>query len=229
MGPVAFTRRIPKPWSGGRLRLSASPLSLAWTETALCLRGAMIDALSRLRGLTAAWLEVQPVDVVRRDAARLLRVHALRAADALQLAAALAAAENNPSALSIVTLDDRLAEAAEREGFPLMRERVTNDSVAGRILKPTAGDQGGIQDLRRQLSWPQNLEGEDARFHGDTLAFESAGDIRGMAEYGQNPYAYHPQRYWIRVGVHPRHRRKGIGTALCASAASRKPNGDGAP
>lgn len=103
----------------------------------------------------------------------------LRAADALQLAAALAAAENNPSALSIVTLDDRLAEAAEREGFPLMRERVTNDSVAGRILKPTAGDQGGIQDLRRQLSWPQNLEGGDARFHGDTLAFESAGGHQG--------------------------------------------------
>jgi len=40
-----------------------------------------------------------------------------RAADALQLAAAFVAAENRPSALEVVTLDDRLAEAAGKEGF----------------------------------------------------------------------------------------------------------------
>jgi predicted nucleic acid-binding protein len=50
---------------------------------------------------------------VRRTAQRLLRVHELRAADALQLAAASTAAEDLP----FVTLDDRLALAAAREGF----------------------------------------------------------------------------------------------------------------
>jgi hypothetical protein len=50
-------------------------------------------------------------------ARRVLRVHALRAADALQLAAALLVSEGNPGSLEVVTLDDRLLDAARREGF----------------------------------------------------------------------------------------------------------------
>jgi hypothetical protein len=44
-------------------------------------------------------------------------VHPLRAADALQLAAAVIAAERRPASLEVVTLDDRLASAARKEGF----------------------------------------------------------------------------------------------------------------
>jgi uncharacterized protein len=40
--------------------------------------------------------------------------------DALQLAAAFAAAEGRPSSVELVTLDDRLAAAARREGFALI-------------------------------------------------------------------------------------------------------------
>jgi len=47
-------------------------------------------------------------------------VHPLRAADALQLAAAFVAAERQPSSLAVVTLDDRLAVAARKEGFVLI-------------------------------------------------------------------------------------------------------------
>jgi hypothetical protein len=54
---------------------------------------------------------------VRRTAERLLRVHALRSADSLQLAAAITAADHNPSTLELVCLDDRLTAAARREGF----------------------------------------------------------------------------------------------------------------
>lgn len=71
----------------------------------------------RLRHLARAWSEVSPSDAVRTTAQRMLRVHPLRAADALQLAAAVVAAEHEPGSLTFVTLDDRLAEAAEREGF----------------------------------------------------------------------------------------------------------------
>jgi predicted nucleic acid-binding protein len=74
-------------------------------------------AVARLDLLGAAWQEVQPSQSLRRSAIRLLRVHALRAADAMQLAAALAASEGDPRSLILVTLDDRLAEAAAREGF----------------------------------------------------------------------------------------------------------------
>jgi predicted nucleic acid-binding protein len=78
---------------------------------------AMIASLQRLDSLAEAWNEVQPVAAVRGTARRLLRVHPLRAADALQLAAAVVAAEGIPASLSIVTLDERLAAAARREGF----------------------------------------------------------------------------------------------------------------
>jgi predicted nucleic acid-binding protein len=47
-------------------------------------------------------------------------VHPLRTADALQLAAAFVAAEQRPSSLEVVTLDDRLAAAARKEGFQLV-------------------------------------------------------------------------------------------------------------
>jgi hypothetical protein len=78
---------------------------------------AVAAALERLDELRDGWQEVEPTDGLRRTARRLLRLHALRSADALQLAAAVAAAEENPAALEIVTLDERLAEAARREGF----------------------------------------------------------------------------------------------------------------
>jgi predicted nucleic acid-binding protein len=78
---------------------------------------AMVDALERLRGLAGAWQEVQPTARVRQTAIRLPRVHGLRGADALQLAAAIAAAEDHPASLPMVTMDGRLAQAAEREGF----------------------------------------------------------------------------------------------------------------
>jgi len=43
-------------------------------------------------------------------------------ADALQLAAAFVVAERRPSSLEVVTLDDRLAAAASKEGFVLVEE-----------------------------------------------------------------------------------------------------------
>jgi hypothetical protein len=44
-------------------------------------------------------------------------VHPLRAADALQLAAAYVIAERRPATLEVVTLDERLRLAAMKEGF----------------------------------------------------------------------------------------------------------------
>lgn len=63
---------------------------------------------------------VADVPAVLRRARRLLAAHTLRAADAMQLAAALLACEDDPSHLPLVTLDDRLAEAATREGFTVV-------------------------------------------------------------------------------------------------------------
>ena len=96
----------------------ASAISRLEREGALDEPGA-IDAFDRLHQLSRAWHEVEPGDPVREAAVRFLRVHPLRAADALQLAAAFIAAERRPPSLEIVTLDDRLAAAARKEGFAL--------------------------------------------------------------------------------------------------------------
>jgi len=81
---------------------------------------AIIAAFSRLGQFKAAWHEINPSDAVRETAARFLRVHPLRGADALQLAAAFAAAEGRPASLELITLDDRLCMAARKEGFAVV-------------------------------------------------------------------------------------------------------------
>jgi hypothetical protein len=75
----------------------------------------------RLNALRAGWHEVEPGEELRESAERFLRVHDLRTADALQLAAAVYVAEARPSTLEFVSLDDRLLAAARREGFPTMK------------------------------------------------------------------------------------------------------------
>jgi predicted nucleic acid-binding protein len=73
--------------------------------------------LDRLETLAASWVEVLPTLRLRRTAQRLLRVHPLRAADALQLAAAVIAFEGEYSQKEFVCLDEELGKAARREGF----------------------------------------------------------------------------------------------------------------
>src|SRR5437899_2465820 len=81
---------------------------------------AVAQAFERLKQLAAGWHEVDPSDSVREAAVRFLRVHPLRAADSLQLAAAFVAAERRPASLEVVTLDDRLRVAARKEGFAVI-------------------------------------------------------------------------------------------------------------
>ncbi len=127
---------VAEPQTRGLLDLLApDPLMLVWwgtpvectsavarreREGALPARDAA-RALDRLRSIADEWQEVLPSGPVRSTAQRLLRVHPLRAADALQLAAAIVGAEHEPASLEVVCLDERLAEAAHREGFPVVQ------------------------------------------------------------------------------------------------------------
>jgi predicted nucleic acid-binding protein len=77
-------------------------------------------ALARLDLLAEAWAQVEPGPDLQRLARRLLRTHPLRAADALQLAAALIAADGKPRRMPFVCRDERLRVAADREGLPLV-------------------------------------------------------------------------------------------------------------
>jgi predicted nucleic acid-binding protein len=113
--------------------LDSDPVMLVWWATPVELVSALsrrerdgglsLDdataAIDRIRALERAWQTVLPTDAIRSRAQRLLRVHPLRAADSLQLAAALSIAGDAPSALAFMCLDRRLADAARREGLDL--------------------------------------------------------------------------------------------------------------
>jgi predicted nucleic acid-binding protein len=79
-------------------------------------------AKQRLGQIESSWNEVVQYDAVRARARRLLESHSLRAADALHLAAALVVFEERPAGIEFVTFDNRLAEAADKEGFTVLSE-----------------------------------------------------------------------------------------------------------
>lgn len=114
--------------------LREDPEVVVWTLTRVELLSALARRRRRepaaARRLSAArreildawerWSEVTAVEVVRRHAERLVESHPLRAADALQIGAALVVAEDAPHALPFLTLDRNQAVAAEREGFHVL-------------------------------------------------------------------------------------------------------------
>ncbi|MFY9341313.1 MAG: type II toxin-antitoxin system VapC family toxin [Planctomycetota bacterium] len=83
-------------------------------------RSVIRDARRSLVAMAGEWSEVAATEAVRRRAERLLGVHAIRAADALQLAAALVWTRDEPRGHGFVCLDERLGEAAHKEGFAVL-------------------------------------------------------------------------------------------------------------
>jgi predicted nucleic acid-binding protein len=114
--------------------LRRDPVVVVWTLTRVELLSALARrerkeptaaralASARARVLAAweEWSEVVALEPVRQQAERLVFVHPLRAAEALQLAAALVATDSHPDGLSFVTFDERLATAAVKEGFAVL-------------------------------------------------------------------------------------------------------------
>lgn len=86
---------------------------LKLTETQMAIRA--LEALRR------SWHEISPSDEVREIAERLLRTYPLRAADALQLAAALTWCGSHARGRGFICADVRLSTAAHKEGFDVIR------------------------------------------------------------------------------------------------------------
>lgn len=120
-GPLqALAQRDPGMlvWWGSPVEC-ASALARLEREAALDKKSAEL-AFRRLMQIADTWHEIEPSELVRENVVRFLRVHPLRAADALQLAAAFVAAERRPASLQVITLDERLADAMRKEGFALV-------------------------------------------------------------------------------------------------------------
>jgi predicted nucleic acid-binding protein len=116
--------------------VGADPAAIVWAATAVEIASALWrrsraggiadkardDALRELARQEVSWHAVVDIATVGARARRLLASHPLRAADACQLAAALVACRERSAALDFVTLDDRLGEAARKEGFRVLPE-----------------------------------------------------------------------------------------------------------
>lgn len=98
----------------------------AWSALSRLRRQGQLDspgmrvARRRLQSLLDHWGEIDDFRAVRSRAQRLLETHPLRAADALQLAAALVLVSDRPERTPFVTLDERLGEVASQEGFEVV-------------------------------------------------------------------------------------------------------------
>jgi predicted nucleic acid-binding protein len=78
------------------------------------------QVLTRLDYLRYRWNEVQPSEEVRLNAERLLGIYKLRAADALQLSAALVWCSGYARGHHFIGADGNLSLAAEQEGFTVI-------------------------------------------------------------------------------------------------------------
>jgi hypothetical protein len=105
-------------WWGSRVEC-VSALRRRERDGALA-AAAVRQATDLLDALAGFWSEVLPTEAVRTQAERALAVHPLRAADALQLGAALAWRRDPAQHPELVCLDERLRDAAGREGFALL-------------------------------------------------------------------------------------------------------------
>lgn len=77
-------------------------------------------ALAQLAILVRGTKEILPGDHVRELARKMLDVHDLRAADSLQLAAALVWCQERPATRSFLGADRRLLDAVRAQGFSVV-------------------------------------------------------------------------------------------------------------
>jgi hypothetical protein len=111
----------------GIVTWSVSAVEIASAIERRAREGSLIDAertaaRAALGDLAAAWTEISALAPVRERAMRLVATHAIRAADAMQLGAALVAVSDRPAGHDFVCTDARLGGAAAREGFRVLPE-----------------------------------------------------------------------------------------------------------
>lgn len=102
-----------------------SPVEIQSAICRLQREGALTDsgkngAMARLQLLIRGSREILPGDELRELALQLLDEYALRAADSLQLAAALTWCEQRTAKRNFISGDERLSEAAKSAGFSVL-------------------------------------------------------------------------------------------------------------
>jgi uncharacterized protein len=118
MAALLRADRAPAMWWGSPVECQ-SALHRRRRDEALS-PAALDEALARLERLAQDIDMVAPTNRLRERASRVLAAHPVRAADALQLAAALVWSDEAPAGETFVCLDERLRGAARQEGFEVL-------------------------------------------------------------------------------------------------------------
>ena len=121
----AATATLRRLVAGGIVTWSVSAVEIASAIERRTREGGLTSAerataRSTLAELSAAWTDISALGPVRDRALRLIAAHPLRAADAMQLAAALVAVTDRPDGHVFVCTDLRLRGSAAREGFRVL-------------------------------------------------------------------------------------------------------------
>ena len=111
----ALRESLPVVWWGTAVEIS-SAIARSRQSGSILDREAR-EARAILSRLRSAWMEILPDDAVRDAACELLERYSLRAADSLQLAAALVWCRSRPAGRRFLCADRRLGEAAQSAGF----------------------------------------------------------------------------------------------------------------
>ncbi|HET6202672.1 MAG TPA: type II toxin-antitoxin system VapC family toxin [Planctomycetota bacterium] len=109
------------------------------------------ETLADLHALLRGTEFVLPGDSIRERALRILAVHAIGAADALQLSAALVRWGSRAENGGFVCLDERLREAARREGLSVLPHETVRRPASGGDVAEALPRYGGArpQTLRK--------------------------------------------------------------------------------
>ncbi len=92
------------------------------------------------------------------------------------------------------------------------------------IREFTADDYAAIAEISNAIYPDYRYSADEIRYddeHFDKTKYifkryvaEMSRRVAGYAEYNHVPHMFHPQKFWVFVGVHPDFQRRGIGTAL---------------
>lgn len=98
------------------------------------------------------------------------------------------------------------------------------------IREFTADDYSAIAEIGNALYPDYRYSADEIRYddeHFDRTKYllkryvaEVDRRVVGYAEYNHMPHMFHPQKFWLYVGVHPDFQRRGIGRALYESIVS---------
>jgi GNAT superfamily N-acetyltransferase len=91
------------------------------------------------------------------------------------------------------------------------------------IREFTSSDYAAIAEIGNAIYPDYRYSAEEIRYDDEHFdkkylfkryVAELNGRVVGYAEYNHMPHMFHPQKFWLYVGVHPDFQRKGIGRAL---------------